>query len=86
MRGVLTVNQVAAERKNRLSTELEGIRCGLTWDDERPNELWIGRRNGNSQLLPRDPALFESEGRTFANLPGGHAERYADIFEAFFWQ
>lgn len=83
-RGALTVNQVAAGRKNRLALEIHGSRRGLAWDGERPNELWIGRRDGNNELLVKDPSLLEPEARTFADLPGGHAEGYADTFKQFF--
>ncbi len=83
-RGALTVNQVAAGRKNRLAMEVYGTRRGLAWDGERPNELWIGRRDGNNQLLVKDPSLLEPEARSFADLPGGHAEGYADTFKQFF--
>ena len=83
-RGVLTVNQVAAGRKNRLQVEIYGTRRGLAWDGERPNELWIGRRDGNNELLIKDPSLLEAEARSFADLPGGHAEGYADTFKQFF--
>lgn len=83
-RGALTVNQVAAGRKNRLAMEIYGTRRGLAWDGERPNELWIGRRDGNNQLLVKDPSLLEPEARSFADLPGGHAEGYADTFKQFF--
>ena len=84
MRGALTINQVAAGRKNRLLMEVYGTKRGLAWDGERPNELWIGRRDGNNELLVKDPSLLEAEARTFADLPGGHAEGYADTFKQFF--
>lgn len=84
MRGSVTVNQVAAGRKNRLLMEIYGDRCGMAWDGERPNELWIGRRDGNNQLLVKDPSLLEREAQSFADLPGGHAEGYADTFKQFF--
>ncbi len=84
MRGSVTVNQVAAGRKNRLLMEIYGDRCGIAWDGERPNELWIGRRDGNNQLLVKDPSLLEPEAQSFADLPGGHAEGYADTFKQFF--
>ena len=84
MRGALTINQVAAGRKNRLLMEIYGTKRGLVWDGERPNELWIGRRDGNNELLIKDPSLLESEARSFADLPGGHAEGYADTFKQFF--
>ncbi len=83
-RGVLAINQVAAGRKNRLQVEVYGTRRGLTWDGERPNELWIGRRDGNNELMVKDPALLEAEARLIADLPGGHAEGYADTFKQFF--
>ena len=84
MRGAVTVNQVAAGRKNRLLMEIYGDRCGMAWDGERPNELWIGRRDGNNQVLVKDPSLLEAEAQSFADLPGGHAEGYADTFKQFF--
>ncbi len=83
-RGSLTVNQVAAGRKNRLAIEIYGTRCGMSWDGERPNELWIGRRDGNNEILVKDPSLLEAGARSFADLPGGHAEGYADTFKQFF--
>ncbi len=83
-KGVLSVNQVAAGRKNRLQVEIYGTRRGLAWDGERPNELWIGRRDGNNELLVKDPSLLEREAQSFADLPGGHAEGYADTFKQFF--
>ena len=83
-RGSFTVNQVAAGRKNRLMVEIYGSRRGLAWDGERPNELWIGRRGGNNQLLVKDPSLLEAGARGYADLPGGHAEGYADTFKQFF--
>lgn len=83
-RGVLTVNQVAAGRKNRLQVEIYGTQRGIAWDGERPNELWIGRRDGNNELLIKDPSLLDKEARTFADLPGGHAEGYSDTLKQFF--
>lgn len=83
-RGAFTINQVAAGRKNRLLIEIYGTKCGLQWDGERPNELWIGRREGNNELLIKDPSLLAAEARPYADLPGGHAEGYSDTFKQFF--
>ena len=44
-RGAFTASQVSAGRKNRLSIEIYGTKCGVAWDQERPDELWIGHRN-----------------------------------------
>jgi predicted dehydrogenase len=83
-RGALTINQVAAGRKNRLLMEIYGSKCGLAWDGENPNELWVGRRDSNNEILIKDPSLLDESARTFADLPGGHAEGYGDTFKQFF--
>src|SRR5262245_60603782 len=43
-RGVLTVSQVSAGRKNRLSWEIDGSESALAWASEEPEELWLGHR------------------------------------------
>ncbi|HYO24857.1 MAG TPA: Gfo/Idh/MocA family oxidoreductase [Lacipirellulaceae bacterium] len=76
--GVLTVNQCAAGRKNRLSYEIDGANCALAWDQEAPNELWIGRRDRPNEVLMKDPSLLYPEAREYAHYPGGHNEAYPD--------
>ncbi len=83
-RGVMNVSQVSAGRKNRLSIEVYGTRSGAAWDQENPNELWLGHRNANNQLLLRDPSLLLPGAESFAELPGGHAEGYGDTFKQVF--
>ncbi len=83
-RGALTINQVAAGRKNRLLLEIYGTRRGLAWDGENPNQLWIGRRDGNNEVVVKDPSLLHPEARPYADLPGGHAEGYGDTFKQLF--
>ena len=78
MHGVMTVNQCAAGRKNRLSFEIDGANCALAWDQEKPNEMWIGRRNGPNEILMKDPSLLYEEVRDYAHYPGGHNEAYPD--------
>jgi hypothetical protein len=58
-RGAFTVSQMAAGRKNRLLVEIYGSRRAVAWHQESPNELWIGRRDGNNELVVKDPALLE---------------------------
>ena len=80
-RGVMTVAQVCAGRKNRLSYEIDGARSALVWDGERPNELWINHRERPNELLLKDPALLAPEARQFASYPGGHNEGFPDTFK-----
>ncbi|MEK7767768.1 MAG: Gfo/Idh/MocA family oxidoreductase, partial [bacterium] len=44
-RGVVTVSQVTAGRKNRCTWEIAAARGALAWDSEAPNELWAGSRD-----------------------------------------
>ncbi|MFV2069673.1 MAG: Gfo/Idh/MocA family protein, partial [Pirellulales bacterium] len=77
-RGVFTVNQCAAGHKNRLHFEIDGSRCAVAWDQEKPNELWIGRREEANQVMLKDPSLLYEEAREYAHYPGGHNEGYPD--------
>jgi predicted dehydrogenase len=80
-RGVVTVSQVSAGRKNRLFYEINGARSSLVWDSERPNEMLIGRRDRPNELLLKDPALLSPEARRFTSYPGGHNEGFPDTFK-----
>jgi predicted dehydrogenase len=82
--GVMSVSQVSAGRKARLWFEINGSEGSLAFDSESPNNLWIGRRDRASELLPKDPALLSPEARGYAGYPGGHAEGYPDTFVQLF--
>ncbi|MCG9896311.1 MAG: Gfo/Idh/MocA family oxidoreductase, partial [Fimbriimonadaceae bacterium] len=77
----LHVSQVTAGRKNCLRFELAGSKNSLSWNSERPNEVWIGHRNEPNQELLRDPGLLSPEAAKFANYPGGHNEGFPDTFK-----
>jgi len=80
-KGVVTVSQICAGRKNRLSLEIDGSKGSLAWDGERPNELWIGHRERANEVLNKDPSLLASEAKWSAGYPGGHAEGFPDTFK-----
>lgn len=82
--GVFTVSQVAAGRKNSLRYEVAGSRAACAWDSERPDELWLGRRDEPNAVLTRDPALLHETVRPYASYPGGHNEGFADTFKQLF--
>ena len=83
-RGVFTASQVSAGRKNAFRIEVYGSTASLTWDGERPDELWIGHRNAPNQVLLKDPSLMNQTARNYADLPGGHSEGYDDTFKQVF--
>lgn len=77
-RGVFSVSQLAAGCKNRFQFEVFGTKKGVAWNQERPDELWIGERNSPNQIVVKDPSLFYPAAAAFADLPGGHSEGYDD--------
>jgi predicted dehydrogenase len=82
--GCFTVSQVTAGRKNCLRFEIAGSKGSLAWNSERPNELWIGRRDKPNELLLRDPALLHPPANRYAATPGGHNEGFVDTFKQLF--
>ena len=83
-RGSMTASQVSAGRKNRLSIEIYGSKAGVAWDQERPDELWIGHRDSANCIVVKDPSLLKPAARAYADLPGGHSEGYDDTFKQLF--
>ncbi|MCL5284021.1 MAG: Gfo/Idh/MocA family oxidoreductase [Armatimonadetes bacterium] len=82
-RGAFTVHQCAAGRKNRLYYEIDGSKCALAYDQEDPERLWIGRRDGPNRIMMRDPSILAPEARAIINYPGGHPEGYPDGLKQF---
>jgi predicted dehydrogenase len=83
-RGAFTVSQVNAGCKNRFQMEIFGTKCGVIWNQERPDELWIGHRNSPNQLIVKDPSLLHKGAAAYADLPGGHGEGYDDTHKQIF--
>ena len=82
--GNLTISQISAGRRNTLEFEIDGSTSAAAWNSEHPDDLWIGHRGRPNELLPRDPALLNAEGRDAASLPAGHNEGFADTFKALY--
>lgn len=80
-RGVMTVSQVFAGKKNCLSFDLAGSKKSASWDSERPNEIWIGRRDTANEALLKDPSLLYPEAAALVSYPGGHNEGFPDTFK-----
>ena len=82
-RGVFSVSQVSPGRKNRLFFETDTLAWALAWDQENPNSLWIGRRDGPNQQLMRDPSLLDAAAAKLAHFPAGHEEGWPDGLKNF---
>jgi predicted dehydrogenase len=83
-RGAFTVSQMSAGRKNMLTLGIYGMKAGVSWNQERPDELWIGQRNSPNQIVVKDPTLLYPAAAAYADLPGGHSEGYDDTHKQVF--
>jgi predicted dehydrogenase len=77
-RGTFSVSQVSAGRRNRLVFEVNAATESLAWDQEEPNTLWVGRRDGPNAEVVRDPALLSPPAAALAHYPAGHQEGWPD--------
>ena len=83
-RGVITVSQVSAGRKNQMKLEIAGSKKTFAWNSEAPNEMWIGNRDGANESFLRDPSLAHPEARSVISFPGGHNEGFPDTSKQLF--
>jgi predicted dehydrogenase len=67
----------AAGRKNQLLFELEGSSGGLSWDQEKPNTLFLRHATEPTRIVPKAAGPL-------ARYPAGHAEGYGDAFRNVF--
>ncbi len=79
----LTVSQVSAGRHNRLWFEIDGTKASVAFNQEDPERLWIGRPDQREETFVRGPGAGSAEQRRLSALPPGHAQGYAQCFEAF---
>lgn len=83
-KGVVTVSQVSAGRKNRINLEISGSNESVSWCSETPNELWIGKRDKANEVLLKDPSLVHRESGALISFPGGHNEGFPDTSKQLF--
>jgi len=79
----LTVSQVSAGRHNRLWFEIDGARASVAFNQEDAERLWIGQPDQREETFVRGPGAGSAEQRRLSALPPGHAQGYAQCFEAF---
>jgi predicted dehydrogenase len=80
--GSVVVSQVSAGRKNHLWFEISTAAEGLVFDQERPETLWVGRRE-RTDVIPRDFTTLAPGAAHYVTLPAGHPQGYHDCFDAF---
>jgi predicted dehydrogenase len=61
---------------------VDGAEAALAFDQERPETLWLGRREATT-LLHRDAEHLSAPAARVTTLPPGHPEGYAECFDRF---
>ena len=80
--GSLVVSQVSAGRKNKLWVEISAGAETFAFDQERPDELTVLRRD-SVESIPRDFDTLDAAAARYVTLPAGHPQGYQDCFDAF---
>ncbi|GEN80642.1 oxidoreductase [Actinotalea fermentans ATCC 43279 = JCM 9966 = DSM 3133] len=80
--GSLVLSQVSPGRKNRLWFSFDGEHESLAFDQECPEQLWVGTRD-DVRLLSRGVPAGSTEADRLSVLPPGHPQGYQDAFTAF---
>jgi predicted dehydrogenase len=78
----MVVSQVSPGRKNHLHVEIACAEASLRFEQENPEILWVGRREG-AQTVWRDPTALHPAAARLAISPPGHPQGYLDCFDAF---
>ena len=80
--GSVVISQVTPGRKNRLWLSVDGAHTSMAFDQEVPEQLWVGRRE-DSSLVHRGEAPMSAQAQRYSFLPPGHPQGYQDCFNAF---
>ena len=80
--GTLVVSQVSPGRKNHLHIEVAGEHASVRFEQERPETLWLGRRERTEELW-RDATYLSPQAARHAIVPVGHPQGYLECFDAF---
>jgi predicted dehydrogenase len=76
--GQALVSQVSPGSKNRLWLQVDGSEAALSWEQQRPEELWIGRRGRPNEIVLKDAETLSPAARAYVGLPAGHPEGWHD--------
>jgi predicted dehydrogenase len=78
--GTLVTSQVSPGAKNSFRIRLDGSEGSLSWDQERPEELWLGRQGGPTELRHKSAGQLHEPAERRAHLPAGEIEGWNTTF------
>lgn len=80
VRGLLTATQIATGERNGLRLAVYGAQGGLTWRQERPDELRVVALDGSQRTLYDGAGDLSGRARAHTRLPPGHPEGFIEAF------
>jgi predicted dehydrogenase len=81
---VLSLSHVAAGHPYRVRVEIDAELAGVSWDSERPNDLWIGHRDNPNELLVADPRHMRPDAQRYLDKAGAYREGFDETFRLMF--
>lgn len=79
VKGSVTVSQVSSGRKSEFSFQIDGSKAAAYWNQEYPNQLWLGYRDQANQILLSHPGLLRGGSKSQAGPgSGANLERWPD--------
>jgi predicted dehydrogenase len=78
--GTLVTSQVSPGAKNSFRIRLEGSEGSLYWDQELPEQLWLGRQGGPTELRHKSAGQLHERAERRARLPAGEIEGWNTTF------
>ena len=79
--GVFYASEVSAGRKCFLNLEVDGSKSSLYWNQETADQMWMGNRDKDNQLIMRNPNLMTPEAKQYTYLAAGHPEGWNDAMK-----
>ncbi|MDR1540862.1 MAG: Gfo/Idh/MocA family oxidoreductase [Clostridiales bacterium] len=77
----LVISQVSGGYKNSVSISADCENYSIRWNQQRCDQLVIGRRDGGEETIFADPKHLTGEARIRAALPAGHPVSWADALK-----
>jgi predicted dehydrogenase len=77
------ISQVSGGHKNRLLIEVDGTLSSAVFDQEKPDQIWLGTEDGATILRRGEGGSQSTEQGRLNFLPAGHPQGYRDAFAAF---
>ncbi len=78
LHGVYCVSEISPGHGCGLEFEVDGSKASVEWNQEHPNQLWVGYRERGILSIDRDPITLSDRAKGYTKLAKGHPEGWND--------